>query len=563
MSLKIRFENHVGFYKKIIGISSIVFLAAIILVTVMLCWKKEVSRDFRELMDSLTYTFENAGNEVILLRDFGVPQNLSDREKAEYYAAQTRLYSIGFGNAQLAGNAYVNGMIYAQRCNANDIIGWITADFAQVLLNISAWKAAGDCIKSSLDSTAEIYMEEEYYAYCYSVLAFAYSSMDNLNSKVARQYYDKATSYSDHGFLEGYPADILNKVTYAQIMLHEKNYEECKTVLDDIEEFISGDNIGSILIQTDVSRIARYNLPYYKMQVILNLRLGNSAETLAAFETGYQVAESCAGYNMIMNFLADVIPDIMSLNTLDAGAEAAKQLEIYVREASIRYMGISEQMSVSTGQDMLSSSNSIVARVAQEHKVVSLYNVIISIMVGVVIIILLMTAVIFVVRHKGNLDGLTGAYNRRCFDRKYLSLCQKGKPFGVIMYDIDFFKQHNDTYGHAFGDEVLRGVSKSVTELLGHKKAELYRYGGDEFVVLWRKCNLQSLIELAQQTEDMVKALKWEVEASVSLSIGVAVSGQAAEPLKLADDNVYAAKEDGRGCVKAKMTEEFVAGFDK
>lgn len=556
MSLKVRLENHAGFYKKIAGISAACLVIAGILVAVFLLWKRGISNDFRVLMDSLTYKYENSGDEIIALRNYGELEHLSDRELAEYYGAQTRLYSLVQGYAGGADSAYTNGIIYAQRCGAMDLCGWLCADYAQILLNISAWAAAADSVKFALDYTKDLDMDEEYYAYCYSILAFAYSCMDNSNLNVVWQYYNKAVSFSDNGFFEDFPADILNSITCAQLLLREQNYERCQEALDYVKQYLDSEEQDSGLSPSSVSLVTRYELPYYKTKLLLSLGLGDADGALAAFEAGYQLAEKYQGYNMVMNFLADVIPEITASKTVNGEDNASKQLDTYIREASMRYMGLSETMSSSLGRNMLSSVNLLIARVAQEHETVLLYRVILTILVGVVLIILLMTSIILIVRHKGNVDGLTGAYNRRCFDRKYLSLCQKGKDFGVIMYDIDFFKQHNDTYGHAFGDKVLRGVSGSVTELLSHKKAKLYRYGGDEFVVLWRKCSLQALIELAQQTEDMVKGLKWEVETSVSLSIGVAVSGQTEEPLKLADENVYVAKESGRGCVKAKITFE-------
>ena len=91
---------------------------------------------------------------------------------------------------------------------------------------------------------------------------------------------------------------------------------------------------------------------------------------------------------------------------------------------------------------------------------------------------------------------MTGLPNRRAFDEQYANLISKGKPFGLLIFDLDNFKYFNDVHGHMVGDNVLTQVSflaassirskrdKNTSEDSIAKTGTLGRFGGDEFAVL-------------------------------------------------------------------------------
>ena len=152
-------------------------------------------------------------------------------------------------------------------------------------------------------------------------------------------------------------------------------------------------------------------------------------------------------------------------------------------------------------------------------------------------------------REQGDLDGLTGCFNRRRFNEALVRLGaprSEAIPLGVLLADVDHFKAINDQHGHLEGDRVLVAVAETLSRALQAEaatgRATLYRYGGEEFAVLVRGRNGTELGLLAE-------ALR-SAPGSVTISIGVAAWWQGAEApeaaLQRADDALYEAKRGGR-----------------
>ena len=137
-------------------------------------------------------------------------------------------------------------------------------------------------------------------------------------------------------------------------------------------------------------------------------------------------------------------------------------------------------------------------------------------------------------------DELTGLYNRRSLDNR----AEQGFRC-AIMYDIDYFKNINDTYGHQTGDEALIMLSQIVLKYCSNE-FELYRYGGEEFIILSR------LPE--DVTLDLFKRIMNDVRMNfivkgnpVTISAGISTfCKDYNRTIKIADENLYLAKTDGR-----------------
>ena len=166
-------------------------------------------------------------------------------------------------------------------------------------------------------------------------------------------------------------------------------------------------------------------------------------------------------------------------------------------------------------------------------------------------------------------DSLTTVYNRRAFDEDFakLLLISKRREVNVsfILFDCDHFKPINDTYGHHVGDEVIRGISFALTEMLRNEE-KLYRFGGDEFACLLTDTNLDEAKIVAARAEKAVASYDFStfgVLEPIRISVGVAhYNGQdAAELEKLsrhADIAMYVAKRPGNSKVsvyEASMAE--------
>jgi len=159
-------------------------------------------------------------------------------------------------------------------------------------------------------------------------------------------------------------------------------------------------------------------------------------------------------------------------------------------------------------------------------------------------------------------DRLTGALNRGSLEMMVLLNIKKkkaeGVPFSVAIYDIDNFKDINDSYGHIFGDEVLRKVTETVKASLSNGDL-LYRYGGDEFCVLLPGRRLNDALDVMNRALSNVEKLSFPTDKGkllkVSISIGLAEAVKKDTPKDLllrADECLYLAKRSGRGNIKTE-----------
>ena len=161
-------------------------------------------------------------------------------------------------------------------------------------------------------------------------------------------------------------------------------------------------------------------------------------------------------------------------------------------------------------------------------------------------------------KQQANVDELTGLYNRRFLEeyaRKLLAMARrKGQPLGIIMMDLDHFKEFNDVYGHEVGDRILRHFAKTATQAM--REANLAaRYGGEEFVVILPETDAQGCLRLGERirlaVERMVVPSGTEKPLpQVTVSLGIAVYPDHAqsleELLQASDKALYESKRAGR-----------------
>ena len=158
-------------------------------------------------------------------------------------------------------------------------------------------------------------------------------------------------------------------------------------------------------------------------------------------------------------------------------------------------------------------------------------------------------------------DALTGVYNRRYMnahlDRKIMEISDTQKPLSVVLFDIDHFKQVNDNYGHAGGDEVLKTLAERVGSSIRDFDL-LARYGGEEFVVIMPSTPAEVAAMVAERLRQRLEAQAFEVSGHdqplpITASLGVATTTDPMETadnlLARADAALYAAKRGGRNRV--------------
>ncbi|MDJ1178909.1 diguanylate cyclase [Roseofilum sp. BLCC_M91] len=157
-------------------------------------------------------------------------------------------------------------------------------------------------------------------------------------------------------------------------------------------------------------------------------------------------------------------------------------------------------------------------------------------------------------------DGLTQLANRRYFDQllcqEWQRLTREQQPLSLILCDIDFFKNYNDTYGHQAGDDCLKQVALAIQKGVQRPADRVARYGGEEFAIVLPNTPASGAMAIAQRIQDRVQALEISHQNStassvVTLSLGIATVVPVPEInpewlLKAADRALYQAKAQGR-----------------
>lgn len=151
-------------------------------------------------------------------------------------------------------------------------------------------------------------------------------------------------------------------------------------------------------------------------------------------------------------------------------------------------------------------------------------------------------------------DPLTGLYNRRSMDIFLAQAVETESRFALIMCDIDNFKKVNDTYGHDFGDVVLKGISQITGEQVkGH--GYVCRWGGEEILILINNASEESSLRIAENIRRNVANRVFELDEKwirCSLTLGIALH-KGKEPVEdtitRADYNLYCGKRNGKNTV--------------
>ena len=157
-------------------------------------------------------------------------------------------------------------------------------------------------------------------------------------------------------------------------------------------------------------------------------------------------------------------------------------------------------------------------------------------------------------------DPLTGLWNRKALDEalhREIELARRsGRPLSLVVFDVDHFKHINDQFGHDAGDALLRCIA-SVAERCCRASDIVYRYGGEEFVLLLGNTDLLGACRVAERLRRQVarsRCIHHDTELRATVSLGVAAwrEGETAEDLfRQADEALYQAKAAGRNCLRS------------
>ncbi|WP_418185969.1 diguanylate cyclase [Aliarcobacter vitoriensis] len=155
-------------------------------------------------------------------------------------------------------------------------------------------------------------------------------------------------------------------------------------------------------------------------------------------------------------------------------------------------------------------------------------------------------------------DTLTNLYNRRFFDeivRKEINRARRmNKNFILMMIDIDNFKKYNDTFGHLYGDNILKKVAIVLKRFTKRANDFAFRLGGDEFSIISMDFDKDKILIYSNKIKEEITKLKFKNNICITISIGVYILEQnektsLKEIFKFSDEALYKAKNLGKNQV--------------
>ncbi|QUH25617.1 response regulator [Serpentinicella alkaliphila] len=170
-------------------------------------------------------------------------------------------------------------------------------------------------------------------------------------------------------------------------------------------------------------------------------------------------------------------------------------------------------------------------------------------------------------------DSLTGAFTRKYFKQRFneerLKNMKDNTPLSVAFLDIDYFKKINDTYGHVFGDYILQAFAQKLRKYI-RDSDELYRFGGDEFLILFTNTTQQDSYSVLERIRTHIEGHVFSLDeinekVSISFSAGISMLDNPNEDMEKlldkADKALYLSKETGRGktTIREKINETITA----
>lgn len=168
-----------------------------------------------------------------------------------------------------------------------------------------------------------------------------------------------------------------------------------------------------------------------------------------------------------------------------------------------------------------------------------------------------------ILKFKADFDSLTGLHNRRYMDEllrsEFARATRSGTSLGVMMIDVDHFKQINDRFGHLVGDSILKELGSQLAQLIREEDVAC-RYGGDEFLIILPGVDYNSLEKRAEQVREQIAGkLIYSHEnttnpQAITISIGLSIlslGGRIDDLINTADTALYLAKQNGRNRVES------------
>ena len=441
---------------------------------------------------------------------------------------ELRYLYLYINNYAKASEVSVKSIIISNQQNLHEETSEGLIELAQLFKKLGGIETGIELIKKSLS----IDLEDEFKnadIKTYGLLTLGELYLTRGDYKNAKLVSEKIPKYKDSIPIDTYrDIEIIKANMDAKIAIMEDDLKLAKEHLDN----------SKYLQEIDEEDY------YIGKEISYSLALGKFYEETNQYEDAIKLYESMLDENKNNIYIVEQILEAL----IDVEDDDTKRSDYYKQLIELKEKEEDERYGNYTFYilDKINNENELI----EKNKSISNHYrlIILLIIVGGLIVIILFNK-IKNIKVKSKQDVLVNAYNRRHFDTTYKRLLSKDKLFSIIILDLDNFKSINDNFGHDIGDIVLINICKVIQQLLD-EKSSLFRYGGEEFVIISQDKSREEVLQLAENIRARVEFLHWKEDIVTTLSIGVAHSDdKGSNTFKKADEKLYVSKKTGKNKV--------------
>ncbi len=528
----------------VIAIAAIIFVQCIFYVYVYFEKRANHDKVLKLINEDLAFSWDTMDNELSNINDWISRGHFSNGDLGRLYERASLIY-MQKGETMAYYRYLGYALYYLERSSEKDYTINVYLDLANFFLN----NYAEDSARKMMDSAEGIRSFDEIEDLQIKSYAFRMKGIMAIFSKdfdEAEEYLIKSQEQVDLShtgvYEECYTA--INDTWLARVYYETDRFDECADKLAKWE--------GHDFFTTDVYRqifLRDLIVPYYQVKLLLtsaNVLNDDEADektkeqtVFDAFEefmelceeNGYEKAE----LSTILKLQREFPP--VTEKSRDAVISTVQRLytELF-NEQNITYANVIDS-TVMDSQTEVEKIELTQKKNIRRSEITAIGTILIIVVLAILLIIILNSMV----------DGLTGLLNRKAFNRMISHLKKGNSEYGIIMIDIDHFKQINDTYGHQNGDVALGRLGQLI-QTENTTDVHCYRYGGEEFVIVLERQAVMYAEDIAERLRAAMERQKWSFDDDlvVTISEGISVGGRDADVVKQADDNLYFSKENGR-----------------
>ncbi|RDY27737.1 GGDEF domain-containing protein [Romboutsia weinsteinii] len=490
------------------------------------------SKDYKYNVDIILEFMDDVidmtdANLAIELIEHGVPRyyNLSEKINLKILD-KIRTWYILTNNYAKASEASIKSVHLSKKLNDKQSQAESMIELALLFSRLKGYETGIKVIQESLDiEIADERTRAEVEVYAFINLCELYLTIGDYEN--AEKFSDKIPDYKDNLSEEDYrDIEILKNNMDSEIYVHKNDLKSAKESLDKSLELQKKDK----------------NESYYEKDISYALALGKFYE-----ETG----EPSKSKSIYKDLLSRAKSD-KNYYLYEKVLKLLIQIEDNIILKNEYLMDLSDLVEYEQDKRYGDYSYNILDKIKYENELIESNNF--KLLIYKIIFIFILGLVLFnkkllELKRRNTHDVLINAYNRRIFDKKYKMALDNGKKFYIMILDLDNFKNINDTYGHQFGDTVLVDTCEVIRSTIS-RHYQLFRYGGEEFVIISKSQNNEDVLDMAESIRKEIESMTWKSDIKVTVSIGVSsYSDSTTNVLENADKNLYISKKTGKNKV--------------